>query len=142
MKKVFCCMDDPRAELAKYRIEKAKEELSAAKLLLEKGIVKSSLSSSYYSIFHSARALLSFEKLDNKKHSGVITLFINNFVKKSLLSEKMKSILTKAFEIRNESDYKDFYTAAREEASEQIANAEYFINEIISFIRKNYEVKL
>ncbi len=39
-------MDDPKIELSKYRIERAKEELAAAKTLLEKGINKSSLSSS------------------------------------------------------------------------------------------------
>jgi uncharacterized protein (UPF0332 family) len=49
-------MDEQTIELAKYRIEKAREELQAAKYLLEKSIFKSSLSSSYYSIFHSARA--------------------------------------------------------------------------------------
>ncbi|MBA4310918.1 MAG: hypothetical protein C0425_11390 [Chlorobiaceae bacterium] len=63
-------MDEQTVELAKYRIEKGREELEAAIYLLEKGIIKSSLSSSYYSIFHSARALLVMRKLDSKKHSG------------------------------------------------------------------------
>ena len=37
-------MDEQTIELAKYRIEKASEELQAAKYLLEKSIYKSSLS--------------------------------------------------------------------------------------------------
>ena len=68
-------MDDQTIELAKYRIEKAREEHQVAKLAIEKDLFKSSMSSSYYSIFHSARALLVFKKLDSKKHSGVIALF-------------------------------------------------------------------
>ena len=105
-------MDDQTIELAKYRIEKAEEELKAAKYLYEKDIIKSSLSSSYYSIFHSARALLVFKKLDSKKHSGVIALFNKEYIKTGLINEKAKDILSKAFYIRIESDYKDFYVAS------------------------------
>ena len=135
-------MDDQTIELAKYRIEKAEEELKAAKYLYEKDIIKSSLSSSYCSIFHSARALLVFKKLDSKKHSGVIALFNKEYIKTGLINEKAKDILSKAFYIRIESDYKDFYVASKEEAQEQIDNAEFFLNEILMFIRQHYNVEL
>ena len=135
-------MDDQTIELAKYRKEKAEEELKAAKYLYEKDIIKSSLSSSYYSIFHSARALLVFKKLDSKKHSGVIALFNKEYIKTGLINEKAKDILSKAFYIRIESDYKDFYVASKEEAQEQIDNAEFFLNEILNFIRQHYNVEL
>ena len=135
-------MDEQTIELAKYRIEKAKEELEAAKILYEKDIIKSSLSSSYYSIFHTARSLLLFKKLGSKKHSGVIALFNKEFIKTGLFDEKCKDILTKAFHIRIESDYEDFYVASREETIEQIENAEFFLNEIIEFIKQHYNVEL
>lgn len=135
-------MDEQTIELAKYRIEKAREELQAAKYLFEKEIIKSSLSSSYYSIFHSARALLVFKKLDSKKHSGVISLFNKEYAKMGLIDEKAKHILTKAFQIRVESDYEDFYIASKEEAKEQIDNAEYFLNEVIDSIMRYYNVEL
>ncbi len=135
-------MDDQTIELAKYRKEKAEEELKAAKYLYEKDIIKSCLSSSYYSIFHSARALLVFKKLDSKKHSGVIALFNKEYIKTGLINEKAKDILSKAFYIRIESDYKDFYVASKEEAQEQIDNAEFFLNEILNFIRQHYNVEL
>lgn len=54
----------------------------------------------------------------------------------------MKDILTKAFYIRTDSDYKDFYVASIEEAKEQIDNAEFFLNEIITFVNKHYNVEL
>lgn len=135
-------MDEQTIELAKYRIEKAREELNVAKLAYENNYFKASLSSSYYSIFHSARALLVFKKLDSKKHSGIIALFNKEFIKTGLLKEKVKDILTKAFYIRTDSDYKDFYVASIEEAKEQIDNAEFFLNEIITFVNKHYNVEL
>lgn len=135
-------MDEQTVELAKYRIEKAKEELRAAKYLLEKNIVKSSLSSSYYSIFHSARTLLVFEKLDSKKHSGVIALFNVKYIKTGLLDMKAKDILTKAFYVRVDSDYKDFYLASQKEAEEQIKNTEYFLNLIVNFDKQHYKAEI
>ena len=135
-------MDEQTIELAKYRIQKAREELQVAKYVLEKDFIKSSLSSSYYSVFHAARALLVFKKLDSKKHSGVIALFNQEYIKTNLVEEKAKDILTKAFYVRIESDYKDFYLATQKEAEEQIKNAEYFLNEIVSFIKHHYKVDI
>lgn len=134
-------MDEQTVELAKYRIEKGREELEAAIYLLEKGIIKSSLSSSYYSIFQSARALLVMRKLDSKKHSGLIALFNQEFIKTGFLNEKVKEILTKAFYIRVESDYKDFYIASKADAEEQIINAKYFMNQIIELIKHKYNIE-
>ncbi len=135
-------MDDQTIELAKYRIEKDEKELKAAKYLYEKDIIKSSLSSSYYSILHSARALLVFKKLDSKKHSGVIVLFNKEYIKTGLINEKAKDMLSKAFYVRIESDYKDFYVASKEEAQKQIENTEFSLNEILNFIRQHYNVEL
>ncbi len=135
-------MDEQTIELAKYRVEKAREELNVAKLAFKNGYFRVSLSSSYYSIFHSARTLLVFKKLDSKRHSGIIALFNKEFIKTSLIDEKAKDILTQAFYIRIDSDYKDFYIASKEEATEQIENAEFFLNEIISMVKKHYNVEL
>lgn len=135
-------MDENSIELSKYRIEKSKEELEAAKILYKKNIMKSSLSSSYYSIFHAARALLILKKLSSKKHSGIIALFNKEFVKPGLIDEKYKNILSNAFQIRIESDYQDFYIVNKEEAKEQINNAESFLNEILKFIKEQYNIKL
>lgn len=135
-------MDENIVNLAKYRLEKAKEALSSAKLAFDKNLLRPSLSASYYSIFHSARTLLVFKKLDSKSHSGLITLFNREFIKNGLLSEKFKDVLSKAFYIRIESDYEDFYVASRDEAQEQIENAKFFLNEIIRFVKEHYQVDL
>ncbi len=62
-------MGEEIAELAKYRLEKAYTDYIASKILLENKLYTQSINRAYYSIFHSARALLAFEKLDAKKHS-------------------------------------------------------------------------
>jgi uncharacterized protein (UPF0332 family) len=63
-----------------YRLESAREKLTAAKDLLENKHYKDSVSRSYYAIFTAARALLATRQLDSSKHSGVIGLFNQHFV--------------------------------------------------------------
>ncbi|MBU2444117.1 MAG: HEPN domain-containing protein [Bacteroidetes bacterium] len=119
-------MDEKRIALAKYRFSKASEELSVSKLAFSSGKFSSSLSSSYYAIFHSVRTLLALEGIDSKKHSGVIHLFSQKFINTKLLETSFSKILVEAFEIRIDSDYKDFYLASKEDAEQQLNNAKYF----------------
>lgn len=135
-------MDEHKIDLAKYRIEKAKEELECAKQSYKNNLLSSSLGNSYYSIFHSVRILFALEGIDSKTHKGAAHLFNFHFVKSGLFPGNMNEILTDAFEMRLDSDYEDFYFASKEEAKEQIDNAEFFLNEILSFIRKQYNVEL
>ncbi len=55
-------IDDAVKALASYCLESAREKLSAAVDLLEKGYYKDSASRSYYSIFTAARALLAVKQ--------------------------------------------------------------------------------
>ena len=71
--------------LVLYRLESAREKVRAAKDLLENKHYKDSVSRSYYAIFTAARALLATRKLDSSKHSGVIALFNQHFVKNGLI---------------------------------------------------------
>jgi len=135
-------MDEKKVNLANYRKQKAEDELKSAKYLLEKEIFTSSLSSSYYAIFHSIRILFAFEGIDSKTHRGVTHLFNKHFVKQGLLPKKLNSIISGALEMRLDSDYEDFYMVSKKETKEQMENAEKFMNEIIEFVKKHYKVEL
>ena len=66
--------------LAKYRIEKANNCLSASKLLLDDGLYADSANRSYYAIFHSIRAVNILDGFDASKHSSVIAHFNWHYV--------------------------------------------------------------
>ena len=123
-------MDELKINLAKSRYAQAKEELEASKVLYNSGYYKGYLSSSYYAIFHSVRTVFAFERIDSKRHTGVIHLFSQNFVKTQLIKNELQVMLSNAFQVRVESDYKDFYVVSRDEAQKQLSNAELFLNEI------------
>ncbi len=135
-------MDEQKISLAKYRLEKAREELKSARQSYDNKLLSVSLGSSYYSIFHSVRMLFALEGIDSKTHKGVSHLFNLHFIKTKLLPETMNEILSGAFEMRLDSDYEDFYVAGKEEAKEQIDNAEFFQTEILKFIMQHYNVEL
>lgn len=116
--------------LSSYRIQNAKEKLAAAKLLYENSHYKDSVSRSYYAMFLSVRALLATKGLDSSKHSGIISLFNQHFVKAGLVDKTLGKRLAAAKDIREDSDYEDFVIVSKEEAEGQIKEAEKFIEEI------------
>ncbi|NLB78060.1 MAG: HEPN domain-containing protein [Clostridiaceae bacterium] len=121
-------------DLSNYRLNRANENLEAAKILLGSGYYSESINRSYYAIFHCVRALLAFDEFDSTKHSGIISYFNKCYVKTNKVTKKLSVILNQAFMIRNKSDYDDFYIASKQEAQEQNAKAELFMNEIKRYI--------
>lgn len=121
--------------LAKHRLQRANEHYKSAELLLNSGFYHDSLGRSYYAMFAAARALLACQNLDSKKHSGVISLFNQNFVKTGVVSRNMGKSLSKARIIRESSDYTDFYLVSKEEAFSQLLAAKDFLAEIDSVLK-------
>jgi len=121
-------------DLSNYRLNKADENIEAAKVLLGAKHYSESINRSYYAIFHSLRALLAYDEFDSKKHSGIISYFNKYYVKENKFNKKFSIILNQAFMVRNKCDYDDFYIASRQEAENQIKKAEIFMNEIKDYI--------
>ena len=68
-------------DYAKYRIERAREDLDAARLLYDAGNYRIANNRAYYAIFHAMRAVLVFDNFDSSKHSGVIAEFRRRYIK-------------------------------------------------------------
>lgn len=126
--------NEDKISLCKYRLAKAEELLDNAKVILSMGIYDAAANRSYYAIFHSVRALFALEGKDFKKHSGIISNFNKDYVKTHIFDKDMSNIILKAFDIRQESDYKDFYVISHEEVQHQVENAEFFLNNVKFYI--------
>ena len=127
-------LDKEKYDLAVYRLEKAEICLNDAKLLLENNSLTASSNRAYYAIFHSARAVLTIDGEDRKRHSGVISYFQEHYIKNGVFEKIYSYILQNAFEIRQEADYEDFYVISRSEAVQQVENAEKFLSRIREYI--------
>lgn len=127
-------MDGSLKELAGYRLERAKEMLSASESNLEIGQYKTSLNRSYYAVFHAMRSANSLKNFDSSKHSGVIGFFTKEYLKTEVLDRKLAVIIKDSSFCREKSDYDDFYVAGRTEAEEQLKNAQYFVQKVEAYI--------
>ena len=122
--------ENNREDLVKYRLESAEERLQSAKILLDAKSLKDSVGRSYYSMFTAVRALLARDGVDFSKHAGVISYFQKEYVKTGKFDTKYSKYLSQAFQIRNNTDYADFYIVSEKDAAEQYEKAKSF-NEAI-----------
>ena len=127
-------------DLARYRLEKAIEHLRSAQTLFEAGHFRDSISRSYYAIFTAVRALLAMEQLDSKKHSGVIALFNQHFVKTKVIDTPYGKIVKAAQTYREDADYTDYVIVTKAEAEIQCVNADSFIKKITQVLKDKYAV--
>lgn len=123
-------------DLARYRMEKAKERLFSAEALLKTGSFADSIGRSYYAIFTAARSLLALKGLDSKRHSGVVALFNEHFIKSDLLAKEVYQIITNAKAKRERADYEDYVEFGQEETEEQLEKAKKFVKVIENLLTK------
>lgn len=93
--------------LCRYRLERAKEDLQAAKVNHDSGLFKASINRSYYAIFHGIRAVNILDGFDASKHSSVIAHFNQYFVHTGEFDRGLYKIIDGAYRIREKSDYKN-----------------------------------
>jgi len=122
-------------ELSKHRLEQAKEELAAGRLLYEQRFFKSANNRAYYSIFHSIKAVLALEPIDFKRHKDVIAYFNKNYINTEVFPKSMGRKIIKASTIREDSDYDDEFVVDENKTKEQLETAEKLINLIEEYFK-------
>ena len=104
---------------------------------MEIGDYKAAANRSYYAIFHTMRAVLILEDVpERSKHSGVIALFQQRYIKTGILDKSLSRIVTNAFEVRNEADYDVSYIISKDEVLEQICRAEVFMGAVETYLKE------
>ena len=122
-------------ELARYRLERSYEMLTAAEENLNMNQFRTSLNRSYYAVFHGMRAVNTLDGFDSSKHSGVIAYFNKNFLKEGKLNRELSKIIKDTSYLREKSDYDDFFLASRQEAEIQLENAKVFVAAVDQYLK-------
>lgn len=131
-------MEGSVIDLSKYRLESAKDDMVAAKLLYEAKQFKSSINRSYYAIFHCLRAVLALDGFDSSKHSGIIAFFNANYVKTGIFEKTISKNIDTAYRLREKADYVDFFIVSESEAIEQYAKAEAVYSMISKYLEERW----
>ena len=103
-------------------------------MLFEGELYKPANNRAYYSIFHSIRSVLSIEPIDFKKHKDVIAYFNKNYVNTEIFPKTIGRKISKANQIREDSDYDDKFVADRIQTELQIQTAEELLQLVENYI--------
>lgn len=123
-------------DLARYKIERAKEELENANLLYENERLKAANNRAYYSIYYSLTAVLCLEPVAFKKHKDTLAYFNKNYVHGGKFPPEIGRAVEKAAKIRHASDYDEFYITSKDEATRQIDTAKRLIDLVTKYVEK------
>lgn len=131
-------LSEEKINLSKTRLNIAKERISFAGQIMELGDYKTVANRSYYAVFAAMRAVLALDGFDSKKHSGIIAEFRKNYLKTGILPKELSFIIDSLVEIRQGSDYDDFYLISKEEVTEQYHNAVKFVNTVEKYLTEKF----
>ena len=109
--------------LARHRLQRAQESLDEAVHELSRNHFRLAVNRAYYSVFYVMRAFLAFVEKDSSKHSGVMSLFNQHFIKPGAIPDINFKAIQLLMDLRHEADYQDFAETSEEEASAAVASA-------------------
>lgn len=128
-------MDNRQVDLSKYRIQESKDTLKVASNCLKDGFYKDAINRSYYSAFYAIKAVLALGTVDFKRHKDVVAYFNKEYVATEIFSREVGRRLATLKQLREKSDYDDFYIASKEKAAEQVETAEYVLEEVEKYLK-------
>ena len=122
-------------DLIRYRLERAKETLDEARILISSGHKNAAVNRLYYACFYGVLALLKTKGLSSRKHSGVRSLFNSEFVKTGEIDVEWARFFAEMFENRQESDYTEFVRFKKKDVDAMHTKATKFVECISEKLR-------
>lgn len=83
------------------------------------------------------RAVLAFDEIDMKHHSGIISEFRRLYIKTGIFSTELSKIISELFDVRTDSDYDDFFVISKDDVRDRIVSAEAFVLSIKNYLAGN-----
>lgn len=127
-----------KKDLVLYRINTAKADLRAAKILFDAREYKGANNRAYYSVFHAVNAVHALNGNGYKRHKDAIGFFNKEYVKSNIFPREIGRKISEVEEIRHASDYDDFYIASKEETQRQISVADEFIDMVEKYCEARF----
>ncbi len=127
-------MDERRRELSIYRIQEARNSYKVAENCLKDGFYKDSINRSYYAAFYAVKSVLALGQIDFKRHKDVVGYFNREFVATEIFPRELGKGLSVLKQLREKSDYDDFYIASFAQAEEQLETARAMIKAVEEYL--------
>jgi uncharacterized protein (UPF0332 family) len=134
-------MTPEQIETIRHRLGKARQALGEARGLFDLGYTIGVVNRTYYACFYAVSALLVSEGLSTSKHSGVLSLFSQHWIKTRRLDTELWDFYKDLFDMRLTGDYQDVPAFDRADAERWLGEAEDFVNQITGWLRENAGVE-
>ena len=128
-------MDNRKQDLSSYRLSQAEDSIKVAQMSYDNALFKDSINRSYYATFYAIKAVLALEEIDFKRHKDAIGYFNKTYVATEKFSKELGRRIGMLKQLREKSDYDDFYIASKEQAEEQYHTAEYTIENVEQYLK-------
>ena len=125
--------------LITYRLERARESLEEAGILLEHEYGNTFVNRLYYACFYAVSALLLTRGLSSAKHSGIRSLFHQNFVKPGLVDPELGQLYDRIFDNRQKGDYADLVRFDPNEVRDWHDEAFEFVENVQNIVKKELD---
>ncbi|MCL1932644.1 MAG: HEPN domain-containing protein [Candidatus Azobacteroides sp.] len=119
--------EESRTALIHYRLQRAKETLSEAEAMVEKGFYNAAVNRYYYACYYAVIALLLKIDITAQTHQGVKQMFALYYIRTGKIDNKYSQFYTQLFNDRISGDYDDFLLYDYDKLSQLRPEAEDFI---------------
>jgi uncharacterized protein (UPF0332 family) len=123
-----------RQTLVGYRLQRARETLEEAGILLDAGHVNACVNRLYYACFYAVSALLLTCNISTSKHSYARALFHQDYVKPGRVSVQMGKHFDLLFNSRQKDDYEDLVVFDAKDVRVWVEPTRSFIDQIAELI--------
>ena len=127
-------MTPEQVTLVRYRLERAKEALGEAEVLLDNDHLNAAVNRLYYACFYAVSGLLLTEGQSAAKHSGVRALFDTNWVKSGRVPKDAGRFYHRLFDLRQKGDYADLTTFPPDDVRKWQESAAHFVETISAVV--------
>jgi len=124
-------------DLIGYRLERARETLEEAELLLRNGHANTFVNRLYYACYYAVSAWLLLKGLSTSKHSGVRSYVHQYLVKPGIIDTEQGVLYDLLFNNRQKADYVDMVHFDEGEVAPWLDQAKTFVNTVNTLIEKN-----
>lgn len=125
-----------KSELIQAWLTLAEEKINVARELLALSRFDDVVSKAYYVMFYAAKAALLTVGIELQRHTGVVSQFGQQFVKGGYVDKRYSTILARAMQAREASDYDPLTRASRQDAEQAIADAESFLEKAKEILKQ------
>ncbi|MFZ3207426.1 MAG: HEPN domain-containing protein [Geobacteraceae bacterium] len=134
-------MTDTVADIARYRLERAREALVEAEILLNSGHANTFVNRLYYAAFYAVSALLYLQNLQSSKHSGIRAFFHQHAVKPGIVSRELGALYDLLYMRRQTGDYDDLVHFDIDEVAPLLPETLAFVQAIEQLLQKELHME-